>query len=335
MDTAAQLMRLVNGYRISQAIHVAAVLGLSDHLSSGPRSVDELAAATDCHAPSLYRLLRALSAVGLYQHLPDDRFGMTPLGTHLRSDSDGDVANWARFVGRPNGWQSWGALEHSVRTGENAFTAVHGCDVWEYRTRHPAEGALFDAAMTSMTRQVADAILDAYDMGRFSTVVDIGGGHGAMLAAVLNRHPGLRGVLFDQPQVVAGAPPLLEKNGVADRCEVVAGDLFTDELPRGDAYVMKSILHDWPDEQAVAIARNCRQAMKPGATLVILERVLPQPPYSEEATPVFFSDLNMLVNPGGQERTGAEYEALLAQAGLSLARILPTSSEVSVVEARA
>lgn len=332
MDAAAELFRLINGYRATQAIYVAARLGLADQLRGGPRTVAELAAATGSDPRSLYRLLRALATVGVFEEQADGRFGSTPLGDELRSDADHALADWVAFVGRPATWQTWGALEHSVRTGENAFKAVHGQDVWAYRADRPEESLAFDAAMTAMSRRVATGVLDAYDFGPFAVVADVGGGAGAMLAAVLVRYPALRGILFDQPHVVAGAPELLRRNGVEDRCDVVAGDLFA-EVPGADAYLLKSILHDWADDRAVAIIETCRRAMRPGAVMLVLERVVPDPPHTPGAALAAYSDLNMLVGPGGQERSRAEYAELLARGGLSLTRIVPTSTDVSIVEA--
>jgi hypothetical protein len=327
MEASARLLELINGYRISQALHVAAVLGISDHLAAEPRTAAELAAATGCDERSLRRLLVALATAGVYQESLDGRFWCTDLGDALRG-----LAGWAAFTGSHSTWLAWGALEHSVRTGESAFTAVHGENVWDYRARHPADGAIFDAAMTALSRRVADAVLDAYDFGGFATVADVGGGRGAVLAAILNRYPAMRGVLFDQPHVVADAPELLEEAGVADRCAVVAGDLFTGVPTEADAYVLKSVLHDWPDEQALAILAACRRAMPAGSVLLLLERVLAGPPYPPEAVPIAFSDLNMLVGPGGQERTRDEYEALLRKAGLTVTRVVPTTTDVSVIE---
>jgi hypothetical protein len=207
VTAADDLPRLVNGYRATQAVHVAADLGLSDLLAGGPRSAADLASAAGCDQRVLYRLLRALATLGVYEEQPDGRFACTALGDELRSG--GPLTDWARFVGTDAYWRAWGALGHSVRTGENAFAAVHGEGVWEYRARHPALEAVFDAAMAAMTRDVAGAVLDAYDFGRFAAVVDVGGGNGALLAALLARHPDVRGVLVDQPQVVAGAPAVL------------------------------------------------------------------------------------------------------------------------------
>jgi hypothetical protein len=327
-DARRHMLGLINGFRISQALHVAAVLRLSDHLGDGPRTVAELAALTGCHPPSLHRLLRALATAGVYEQAPDGRFACTPLGDELRG-----LRDWAAFAAAPSMWRAWGALGHSVRTGENAFAAVHGEDVWEYRARNPAEGAAFDAAMAALSRPVAEAVADAYDFAAVTTVADVGGGNGALLATLLTRHPHLRGQLLDQPHVVVAAPDLLAAAGVADRCEVHAGDLFTAVPPGADAYVLKSILHDWPDEEALAVARVCRRAMRTDSVLLVLERVLSGPPYPETDLPAAFSDLNMLVGPGGQERTRAEYETLLRDAGLRVTRVVPTTTEISIVEA--
>jgi hypothetical protein len=330
MSAGVDLRRLITGFRVSQAVHVAAVLGISDLLADGPRSVAELAERTGSHERSLYRLLRALATAGVYEEFDGQRFGSTPLGDALRTDAEESAAGQAGFIGRPAYWQAWSSLLHSVRTGENAFRAVHGRDVWAYRAEHPDEGASFDAAMTSMSRYVAGATLDAYDFGRFGTVVDVGGGRGALLAAILGRWPDAHGVLFDQPHVVAGAPSLLDNAGVAGRCRIVTGSFFDAVPAGGDAYLLKSIIHDWPDAESVAILRNCRQAMAPDATLLLVERVIAD---RNDGFDAAFSDLNMLVSPGGQERTTAEYAALLAAADLHLTRTVPTASEVTVVEA--
>jgi hypothetical protein len=333
MDAAGELLNLINGYRISQAIHVAATLGVSDHLVDGPRAVTYLASATNCHERSLYRLLRALSAIGVYEELSEGQFRSTVLGDQLRSDAVGGLRGWAAFVGQSPVWQAWGALSHSVRTGENAFTHVHGHDLWEHWLRHPADGVVFDAAMTALSRRSADAVLDAYDFGRFDVVADIGGGRGAMLAAMLSRHPKMRGVLFDRAYVADGAPEVLASAGVADRCDIIVGDFFHDVPAHADAYLLRAVLHDWPDEQAIAILTVCRRSMKANTSLFVLERLLTGPPYAPDLAPAALSDLNMLVSPGGLERTRDEYEKVLAAAGLRLTQVTPTAGDVSVIEA--
>ena len=332
MKPAEDLRRLLLSYRISQAIHVAAVLGLSDRLADGPQSATELARSTGSHARSLYRLLRALATVGVYEELDGERFRNTPLSEALRPDAPASIAGHAAFIGRPYHWQIWSALLHSVRTGENAFLHVHGQTAWEYRQQHPDEGAIFDHAMTTQSRLTAAAVLDAYDYGRFTTVVDVAGGRGAFLAAVLGRWPHLRGVLFDQPHVVADASDLLRGAGVLDRCQVVAGDFF-ESVPGGaDAYVLKHIIHDWRDDEAIAILRACHACIDGTATLQLIERVMPAAG-EKGSVDASFSDLNMLVGPGGQERTEAEHATLLAAGGFQLVKVVPTATDESVIEA--
>jgi len=328
-NPAGDLMRLINGYQISQAIHVAAVLGIADRLKDGPRSAEELAAATGTHARSLYRLLRALAAVGVLHEDADARFASTPMGDCLRSDAATSVASWAAFIGRPYFWQAWGHLLHSVRTGENAFRHLQGMDVWTYRAEHLEDGLAFDRAMTSLTRGVVEAVVGSYDFGPFPCVVDVGGGQGALLAAILGAHRGMRGILFDLPPVVAKAGELLRQAGVADRCEIVSGSFFERVPEGGDAYLLKAILHDWEDDAALAILRICRRAMRPGRRLLVLERLIGSPNEQPETK---FSDLNMMVMPGGQERTREEFAALFAAAGFRLVAVTPTGTRMSVIE---
>jgi len=326
----ATLGRLIVGFQVSDAIHVAATLGIADLLAEGPRTSDELAAATNAHAGSMYRLLRALASVGVFHEEESRRFSTTPMGALLRSDVPGSLRGWAMFVGRPYFREAWGHLEHSIRTGDNAFRHVHGTDVWTYRADHPDESAIFDLAMESLTGASNRALLDAYDFGRFGTVVDVGGGNGALLAALLGEFPATRGVLLDQPHVVANAAAVLERAGVADRCEIVSGSFF-DEVPAGgDAYTLKSIIHDYDDERAAAILLVCRRGMARDATLLLIERIV-GPPNEDPRTK--FSDLNMLVAPAGRERTLHEWDVLLTRAGLRLASATPSASGLAVIEA--
>ena len=318
------LRRLTNGYQVTQAIHVAAALGIADLLRDGPRGSDALAQETGTHAPSLHRVLRALGSVGVLHEGDDGRFALTAIGDCLRSDAPEPVGGWAAFVGRPYHWQAWGALLDGVRTGENAFRSVYGTDVWDYRAAHPEEGAIFDAAMTAIMLRANGHLLAAYDFGRFATVVDVGGGRGAFLNAIVEANPGLRGILFDQPQVVAGAV-------VGERCEVVAGSFF-DAVPEGaDAYVLKAIIHDWEDEDALRILRRCRAAMPDDGALLVVERDLGAPNENPDAK---LSDLNMMVGAGGRERTRDEFAALFAAADFALAGATPTAIGLSVFEGR-
>lgn len=334
MHAAVQLRRLINGYQVSQALHVAAVLGISDALADGPRTVHELASSVGAHEGSLHRLLRALVTVGVYTRDDQGRLANTELGQALRSDAPGSPAGWATLIGRPYYFQAWAGLLDAVRTGDNAFTAIHGESIWAYRGQHPDELAIFDRAMTALSAAVGDAVAGAYNFTRFSTVVDVGGGHGGLLAAILTRYPSLRGVLFDQPDVVADATAVLERAGVTARCQRVGGDFFHTlpdiESDTPTAVVLKAVIHDWPDAESVAILRTCHRAMAGSGTLLLVEQLLDDGP---DPSRTAFSDLNMLVAPGGQERTIDEYRALLAHAGFRLDTTTPTGTDVFVLEA--
>jgi hypothetical protein len=321
---------LINGYQVSQAIHVAATLGIADLLADGSRTSDELAEATGSQPRALYRLLRALAAAGVLHEDENRSFTLSELAAQLRSDVPDSLHGWASFVGRPYYWNAWAHLAESIRNGENTFRQVYGESVWEYRAKRPEESEIFDRAMSALTAASNAAILEAYDFGRFGTVVDVGGGNGALLAGILDRHPTVRGVVFDQPHVVANARAFLAERGLEDRCEVAAGSFF-DSVPSGaDAYVLKAIIHDWEDTEAEAILHTCRRAMGPAATLLVIEQELGAP---NERPPAKFSDLNMLVGPGGQERTRDEYAALFAATGFELTRTIPTAGTLYVFEA--
>lgn len=324
----AELIRLVSGFRVSQAIHVAATLGIPNLLADGARTADELAEAAAADADALYRLLRALAAVGILEEHEERRFSLAPLGEQLRSDVPGSLHSWALLIGRPYFWRSWGNLEHSIRTGENSFSALHGTDVWEWRAGEPEESAIFDGAMRALTGAANQAILAASDFGRFGTIVDVGGGNGALLGAILSAHANARGVLFDQPHVIDKAGSVLEP--VANRASVIGGSFFETVPEGGDAYILKAIVHDWEDEEALAILRVCRAAMAPGAKLLVIERILAPPNEGAEGK---LSDLNMLVMPGGRERTQAEFAELLGRAGLELEHVVATAAGLAVIEA--
>jgi O-methyltransferase/methyltransferase family protein len=306
-----RLRQLINGYQVSQAIHVAATLGIPDLVANGPRQVGDLATASGSDERSLYRLLRALASIGIFHEEDGRRFSSTALSELLGDGAADSLYGWATFTGRPSSWQAWGSLLHSVRTGDNAFRSVHGVDVWEHRARDPAERAVFDRAMTDVTRGINRSLLDAYDFGRFSTVVDVGGGRGALLAALLEAYPTMHGVLFDQPDVVEGVAAELAPD-VGERLEIVGGSFFDHVPESGDAYLLKAIIHDWEDPEALSILEICRRAARPGAAVLVVERELGSPNADPMAK---FGDLNMLVNPGGCERTTAEFASLLESAG--------------------
>jgi DNA-binding PadR family transcriptional regulator len=329
-----RLRQLVNGYQVTQAIHVAVVLGLPDLLAAGPRSASDLVAATGSHPGSLYRLLRALTSVGLLRTSGEDdnrQFELTELGHLVRNDVTGSLAGWVMLVGRPYHWEAWGDLLHSVQTGQTAFDARHGGEsVWAWRERRPEESRIFDRAMSSIAATVARGLADAYDFGGCSVVADLGGGEGTLLATVLPRYADMKGVLLDLPHVVSGAPAVLAAAGVADRCEIVPGSFF-ESVPSGcDAYLLKSILHDWDDAASVQILQQIREATSATSKLLIVERIVTD---REPSAIAAMSDLNMMVNTGGQERSIEQWRALADAARFELTRTIDIGFGWSVIEA--
>jgi hypothetical protein len=324
------LLALINGFHVTQALHVAAKLRIADQLKDGPRSVEELAKLTNSHAGSLYRLLRALAAIGVFHEAQNRAFALTPMADCLRADSETPIGAWAEYAGSDYVWQTWGHLEHSIQTGENAFQHIHGQGIWQYRTEHPERGAVFDRAMTELSRGSAEAVIAAYDFSSFRRVIDVGGGRGLMLSAILRAHRQMRGTLFDLPGVVAGAKTVLTERGVIDRCDIVGGSFFEGVPEGGDAYVMRAVIHDWEDEEAIAILKTCRRAMTETAKLILIERIV-APPNEMPATK--FSDLNMLVLPGGRERIREEFGALLSKSGFELTHVAPAGN-INVIEGR-
>ena len=325
-----RLMDLINGFQTSQAIHVAVTLGVPDLLRNGALPSDQLASITGTHPRSLYRLLRALAAIGVLSESEDRRFALAPLGRALASDAERSRNAWARFVAGPPMWAAWGHLLHSVRTGETGFRRIHGRDVWSFRADNPEDSALFDLAMRENTRGIVRELLSAYDFTQFSNIVDVGGGNGTLIARLLAACQQATGTLLDLAHVVAGAGDVLEQTGVRRRCKVLAGSFFDGVPGGGDAYVLKSILHDWDDREAQDILRNCRRAMSADARLLVVERMLAPPNEGLEGK---LSDLNMLVNAGGRERTSEEFIALLAGAGFELRATIRLPSSRFIIEA--
>jgi SAM-dependent methyltransferase len=324
------LREQIMGFRATQMIHVAAKLGLADLLAAGPRPVEELAAMAGAEPQALHRLLRALASLGIFAEDPAGDFVLTPQAELLRSDVQGSLRDVALLYGEDWLWQAYGNMTHSVRTGAPAFTKTHGQPFYGYLHAHPRAAARFNAAMTGFSSHETAAILEAYDFSAVRRVVDIGGGHGALLAALLRAHPQMSGTLFDLPSVLAGAASVLGEMG--ERARTVAGDFF-DEAPTGaDLYVMKSVLHNWDDTDAQRILSTCRAAMAPEARLLVIERVVPDGNAPAEAK---LFDINMLVVAGGRERTEPEYRRLFEQAGLALTRVGGTRSPLSVIVATA
>lgn len=325
----ATLDRLLRGYQFTQALFVAADLSIPDLVADGPTDVSVLAARCGAHPASLERLLRALTSLGVFAETDPGVFGPTSLSEALRDGVAGSRRAWLAFHA-VDLYKTWAELGHSVRSGATATSLVYGMDSWTWRSLHPEQEARFDAAMSEASRSRVTAFVASYDMTPFRTVVDVGGGHGALVAGILGACPTSRGILFDQPHVVAGAPELLTSAGVADRVDVVAGDFFS-HVPRGgDAYLLSLVLHDWDDDRAGVILERCRHAMAGGSVLLLYERVLPPGP--DRPWDPYFSDLNMLQGPGGRERTETEWRTLLTAAGFDTHHTVPTPVGVSIIE---
>jgi hypothetical protein len=323
------MLQLISGFWISRCIYVTAKLGIPDVLKNGPLAAADLAAATQTHEPSLFRLLRALAAVDILTHSEDGRFGNTPVSETLRSDVPGSLRSFAMTELGEEHYPAWGELLHSVRTGEIAFDRAFKMPVWEFFAQNPDNAEIFNDAMSGVTDQATEALHAAYSFAGIKKLVDVGGGHGALLSSILTRNPDMRGILFDSPQVIEGAQASLQDSDVADRCQLVGGDFFQSVPEGADAMVMKWIIHDWNDEKSIAIMKNCRRALPEGGKLILIEAVVPagtEPHFSK------FIDLNMLVMTGGRERTEEEFRGLYEAAGFRLTRIVPTESPFSVIE---
>lgn len=325
------LMQMVFGKAVTQAVSVAARFRIADHLASGPKTAAELAAAAGLHPGHLYRVLRALAGLGVFAADEAGRFSLTPMGNLLRSDVPGSARPIATYVCDPWSWKPWGDLAGSVKAGEPVFDRMFGEGVFDYLAKHPDEAATFNEGMTGFSQQAAAALLKSYDFSKFGTIVDVGGGHGALLLAILKANPGAKGVVFDAPQVTTGATDAIKAAGMADRCRAEGGDFFRAVTAGGDLIVMKNIIHDWNDAKAAAILKACRAAIKPAGKLLLVELVVP-PGFAPHMSHVL--DLEMMVICDGKERTEAEYRDLLAGAGFKLTRVIPVAeSPFSLVEA--
>lgn len=323
------LLQMATGYWITQALYIAAKLGIADLLKDGPKSSNELAQATTTHAPSLYRVLRSLASVGVFTEIEGGKFDLTPLAEFLRTGS-GSMRDMVLMQGEAWHWRPWGELMHSVKTGEMAVKQVFGGDLFGYFSQDAEAAKIFDGAMTNFSAAFTGAVIAAYDFSPIKKLVDVAGGHGKLISMVLKANPGMQGVLFDLPQVIEGARAMMTKEGLSGRCELASGSFFESVPAGGDAYLMKHIIHDWDDERAIAIMKNCHRAMNENGKLLLVEMVLPpgNDPFIGK-----YLDLEMLVMaPGGRERTEAEYRALFIAAGFKLTRIVPTQSPASVIE---
>lgn len=325
----AQMMQMITGFWTSCCIYNAAKLNIADLLADKPQTIEELAEASRCDAPSLYRVLRALAGVGIFSENGNGEFSNTELSYTLRTDVPGSMKAMA-LAQLGDHYNAWGNLLYSIKTGNIAFDKVEGMPIWKYYETHPEEGVNFMKAMTGLTKAVAMNVLPCYDFTQFKTITDVGGGNGALLMAVLNEAKDAKGIVFDEEYVVGETEKALAATEFAGRCEVAAGSFF-DFIPEGsDAYLMKMVLHDWNDEQSLAILNNCSKAMKPGSKLLVLESVIPE---GNAFHPGKFMDINMMAMTGGRERTEKEFTTLFAKAGLKLSRVIHTHSPMfSILE---
>ena len=321
--------RMITGYWSTQIIYVAAKLGLADLLEHGPRSADDLANATKTHAPSLYRLLRALASVGIFADNGRREFELTPLARCLLTNTPGSQHALAIMSGEEH-YKAWGELLYSIETGKIAFDKLYGMPVFDFLSRNVEQAKTFDAAMVGVHGRETAAMTDAYDFSQFGILADIGGGNGSLITSVLKKHPTLKGILYDLPGVTERAKSALAEAGLADRCQVIGGSFF-ESVPSGaDAYLMRHIIHDWDDDKSMTILHNVHKAMKENGRLLLIEGVI-----SDDNSPSFgkLLDLTMLTIPGGKERTADEFQDLFKASGFELTRIIPTTAEVSVIEA--
>jgi hypothetical protein len=320
------LKGIIYGFQISQCIYCAAVLGIADHLYGSPKTSEELAEITLTDSFALQRLLRSLTHHGIFKEDETGRFGLTPLAELLRTDADGSLRTEIIHMLHPSSWKPWGELLQSVRTGKAAFPGIFGTDVWNYRAQNPEIGAIFDDMAMVMSKAEAEELLGHLDLTNCKEIIDVGGGKGGLIAAILSCRTNLRGVLLDQPHVLAGAEELLREAGVANRCRVEPGDFFS-TIPRcGDIYLLKSILHNWNDEAAVTILKNCRQAMTSNARIVLVESLVDPAKPSPDCI-----DIHMLVIHGGKQRTSVEFEALFDTSGFRLQNIVNMASAASLI----
>jgi adenine/guanine phosphoribosyltransferase-like PRPP-binding protein len=328
------MLHLICGYCVSQLVFVAARLNVADALAAGPLSTEKLAKCVGAKADHLYRVLRTLASLGVFAELPGRRFRLTPLAETLCSDHPRSLRDFALMTVDDWNWQAWGALEHGVITGDNAFEHVYGMSPFAYLRQHPDKERRFAAAMASISAAENSAVAAAYPFGRLRCLVDVGGAHGHMLAEILRRHKRLTGVLYDQPQVVAGASQsgFITAPDIRARCAIEGGNFFH-SVPKGaDGYIMKYVVHDWDDEKCIRILRNCRAAMAPKGRVLVVDDFIAK---GKIKTLAKILDVSMMIMLGGRVRSHAEFNALLGHAGLRLARVIPTRAGLGIVEAMA
>jgi hypothetical protein len=330
LPPSAQLIQMAMAHWVSHIVYAAAELGLADHLAKGPKTADELAGPTKTHAPSLYRLMRTLASLGIVAEDSAHRFALTPLGEALESGAPGAARATVLTVASDWWVRGFAELPYSLQTGKPGFERSLGMPIFDWFAQHPKEASLFNETMIGVHGAEPPAVAAAYDFSTLKIIVDVGGGTGNLLTTILGTHSGVRGILYDVGHVVADAAALIRSRGLTDRVTTEAGSFF-ERVPEGaDAYLLSHIIHDWSEAQCLTILGHCRRAMKPDSRLLIVEMVLPA---GNTPHPGKMLDMMMLVGPGGQERTAEEYGTLLDKARFRLARVVPTASAASIVEA--
>ena len=332
-DLAARLSDMVGSSWMAQATYVAARLNIADLLADGPRTVSELAAATSTHPLSLYRLLRALASVGICNERDEELFELAPMGLLLRSTTQESLRSWILHWGGSM-WPMWGHLLESVQTGESARKLLTGNGDFERLERDPIQAEIFNQAMVELTRLVAQEVVQVYDFTGMRRILDVGGGYGQLLVAVLTSTPGATGVIFDMAHASEGAKRNINSMGLGNRCQFITGSFFESIPGPADACLLKSILHDWDDARSQVILRNCRQALITGGKLLLIERIMPERLEMLSAHQALARiDLTMLIGPGGRERTESEFRSLLSMAGFQVSRIIPAGQSMNIIEA--
>lgn len=326
-----QLLQMISGYWVSQCLHVVANLGIADRLGDGAKSCRELATLTQSDEIALYRVLRALASVGVFTETAPQVFALTPLAEYLREDAPFSMRATAIMLGSKEHYEAWSELPYSVQTGQQAFKHRYGVEIFEYFGQNPEAAAIFERSMNSFSKPETSAIVEAYDFSGFNTLVDVGGGYGEMLGTILQRTPTAAGILFDEAYVVDHCAETLNAHGIQARCQAIAGNFFEFVPSGGDAYLLKHILHDWDDQSCLKILKNCRAQLPENGKVLVFEALIPP---GDQPSGAKFLDINMLVMcHGGKERTEAEFNALFAQAGLQLSRIIRTKEEICIIEA--
>jgi ubiquinone/menaquinone biosynthesis C-methylase UbiE len=322
------LNQMLFGFVLTKAIHVAAKLNIADIIGSqGPMTGAELAKQSGADAESVSRLLRALASAGIFSIGESGKYSLTPLAESLKEDNPESIKAMALVLGDML-YKAYDELLFSVKTGDNGFTKALGVPVFQYLTNNAETGKLFDRMMTDIHGGETQPMVDTYDFSAFNTVVDIGGGNGEVISSVLNKNAGVKGILFDLPEVIDRARNNMSASGLSNRCELVSGNFFDSVVKGGDAYIMRHILHDWSDDDAVTILTNCRKSMNAGGKVLVVEAVIQE---GNEPSPFKLLDLTMLLI-GGKERTKSQFENIFSKAGLKLNRIVPFQHDLSVVE---